>query len=126
MSIDIDAMERLANAGVTRLSEVKALIAEARALREIQAANVEIKLALHLKTLDLAEEKIALKAELNAWRLRFQAYVYRPQDDCVANRMWLARNEPNRDCPKCGEKDLPASVYCKGMDCPLNPSRGTK
>ena len=32
--MDLDAMERLANAGVTRLSEVKALIAEVRALRE--------------------------------------------------------------------------------------------
>ncbi|ARL91004.1 hypothetical protein [Burkholderia pseudomallei] len=27
-----------------------------------------------------------------------------------------------RDCPKCGQKDVPANVYCKGMDCPLNPS----
>ncbi|HVM91378.1 MAG TPA: hypothetical protein VMT67_01130 [Terriglobales bacterium] len=32
--IDIDAMERMANAGVTHLSEVKALIAEVRALRD--------------------------------------------------------------------------------------------
>jgi hypothetical protein len=41
MSIDIDAMERLANAGVTHLSEVKALIAEVRALRERIAALPE-------------------------------------------------------------------------------------
>jgi hypothetical protein len=25
-----------------------------------------------------------------------------------------------RDCPKCGEKALPAKTYCKGTDCPLN------
>jgi hypothetical protein len=37
-------------------------------LREIQAANVEIKMALHMKTLDLAEEKIALQAEVRALR----------------------------------------------------------
>jgi hypothetical protein len=37
-------------------------------LRAIQAANVEIKMALHMKTLDLAEEKIALKAEVRALR----------------------------------------------------------
>jgi hypothetical protein len=27
-----------------------------------------------------------------------------------------------RDCPKCGERDLPAKTYCKGIDCPLNPN----
>jgi FtsZ-binding cell division protein ZapB len=127
--MDLDAMERLANAGVTHLSDVKALLAEVRALRErleidpghpydgiycrdetirlqgeeierlreIQAANVEIKMALHMKTLDLAEEKIALKTELNAWRERFPAHVYRPQDDCVANRFWLERRQPDEE-----------------------------
>lgn len=28
-----------------------------------------------------------------------------------------------RDCSKCGQKDVPANVYCKCVDCPLNPSR---
>jgi hypothetical protein len=28
-----------------------------------------------------------------------------------------------RDCSKCGAKEVPANVYCKGMDCPLNPAK---
>jgi sugar phosphate isomerase/epimerase len=41
---------------------------EIERLRDIQAANVEIKMALHMKTLDLAEENIALQDEVRALR----------------------------------------------------------
>lgn len=37
-----------------------------------------------------------------------------------------ARAIPLRDCPKCGDTGIPSGVYCKGIDCPLNPARGAK
>lgn len=44
-----------------------------------------VEIARRLATLRAALESTA--AELEAWRERFPAYVYRPQDDCVALRL---------------------------------------
>jgi hypothetical protein len=65
--IDIDAMERLANAGVTHLSEVKALIAEVRALREaLGSINVIRNSIIGLQTLNWSEHVYPLVAALDA------------------------------------------------------------
>lgn len=36
---------------------------------------------------------LALIAEVRAWRERFPAHVYRPQDECVSSRLWLQRHD---------------------------------
>ena len=65
---------------------------------------------------------LELCAEVRAWRKRFPINEYRAQDESIVNLMWENRHQPKRDCPQCHERDIPVGVYCKGINCPLNPS----
>jgi hypothetical protein len=125
--IDIDKIERLLQAGVSHSADIAALIAEVRALREtikrqasaarmgMDAAKAGGAIMLELATQAraesspdvlaseramnavLTEENEALRQELGAWQSRFPAHVYRPQDECVANRFWLERRQPDEE-----------------------------